>query len=304
MSNPDKPEQPGAAAPGAQSPAADGPAASPWEAIIGQPVHESPAQPSEETPGATTDAAPEATAEAPVVEPAPEPAPAPASADPAPTEVIDPVQDAPDAQDHEATQVLDPVVLAGTASDTDGVERPSGVEEPQAEPVGEPDRDWMGVTAFITGALLLSPVAIILGHLGLGAAKRGRARHRSFAIAGLVLGYLGLIATVAGVYLLLTQTTSPEAIDAQAQQDVTAVGAAAATHAVETGALPDVEQVDAGYSVAGETIAPHLETQHALTFTGTTATDWCLEITYAGGNQTAMSYTATGGMAQGACSAE
>ena len=219
-----------------------------------------------------------------------DPEPSSAPADAAPTEEMEPVADAPAEPEDAATEVLDPVE-AQAASD-----------EPDAP--AEPDSVWMGVTAFITGALLLSPVAIVLGHLGLNAAKNGRARHRSFAVAGLVLGYVGLVATAAGVYLLLTQTTSPEEIDVQAQQDVSAVGAAAATQASSTGTVPEVEQVDAGYSVGGETIAPQLETQHALTFTGSTATDWCLEITYAGGDQTAVSYTATGGMAQGACAAQ
>lgn len=168
----------------------------------------------------------------------------------------------------------------------------------------KPDRDWMGVTAFVAGALLLSPVAIVLGHLGLNAANKGRARHRSFAVAGLILGYVGLVATAVGVWLLVSERVDPAQIDVQAQQDVTAVGAAAATHAVETGTMPQVEQTDAGYSVAGEIIEPHLETQHSLTFTGTSASDWCLDITYSGGDQTAVSYTATGGMAPGACAAQ
>lgn len=183
-------------------------------------------------------------------------------------------------------------------SDADG----SGVAA--AEHTAEPDRDWLGVTAFVAGALLLSPVAIVLGHLGLSAAKKGRARHRSFAVAGLILGYVGLVATAVGVWLLVSERVDPAQIDVQAKQDVTAVGAAAATHAVETATMPQVEQTDAGYSVAGETIESHLETQHSLTFMGTTASDWCLEITYAGGDQTAVSYTATGGMAQGACAVE
>jgi hypothetical protein len=232
-----------------------------------------------------------------------EPEPSPASADPTPTEVMDPVAAAPDGQDEDATQVLDPVESVEPADVADGQGDDDQDLAPAEDTAAEPDRGWMGITAFITGALLLSPIAIILGHLGLSAAKQGRAGHRTFALAGLILGYVGLVATAVGIYLLLTQSTSPEEIDVQAQQDVTAVGAAAATHASATGMVPEVAQDDAGYTVAGESIETRLETQHALTFTGSTATDWCLEITYAGGNLTAVSYTATGGMAEGTCAA-
>ena len=207
----------------------------------------------------------------------------------APTEVMEPVQDAGE------TAVMPPVVEPEGRDGEDASDALAEVDEPAV------DRDWLGIVGFVAGALLISIVAIILGHLGLSAAKRGRARHRSFAIAALILGYLGLVVTAAGVWLYLDDTASPEELDIQAQQDVSAVGAAAATAAIETGALPQVAQDGDVYVVAGETIAPALEVEHTLTFTGTAAADWCLEIAYEGGEQPAFSYTATGGMAEGTC---
>src|SRR5690554_5888488 len=62
------------------------------------------------------------------------------------------------------------------------------------------DRNWVGYAAFATGALALSVVAIVLGHLGLKASTQGRAANRDFALAGLILGYIGLVATTVGVW--------------------------------------------------------------------------------------------------------
>ena len=180
-------------------------------------------------------------------------------------------------------------------------EEPPGEPESEAQH-GEPDREWMGITSFITAVLLLSPVAIVLGHLGMSAAKRGRARHRSFAVAGAVLGYVGLLVWAGAAYLLATDAGGAQSVDVQAQQDVSAVGAAAATQAAETGLMPEVAQVGDDYEVAGETITAHLVGEHTLEITGSTAYDWCLSIGYTGGEQAAYSYTATGGMVAGPCS--
>lgn len=166
---------------------------------------------------------------------------------------------------------------------------------------GTSERNWLGYAAFVTGALALSVVAIVLGHLGLQAVKRGRASNRDFALAGTILGYIGLVATAVGLWLLLADHTSPADVDVQAQQDVSALGAAAATAAIDTGILPDVAQTDAGYEVAGQAIESHLDVARTLTLTGDGPAGWCLEVAYEGGEQNAFSYTATGGMAQGRC---
>ena len=163
------------------------------------------------------------------------------------------------------------------------------------------DRNWMGYAAFATGALALSVVAIVLGHLGLKAGKQGRSGNRDFAFAGLILGYIGLVATGVGLWFALGDQTTAAHVDVQAQQDVSAVGAAAATSAIETGQLPTATLTDTGYLVAGETLDTHLTGERTLTLNGETFSDWCLDIAYEGGEQQAFSYTATSGMAQGRC---
>lgn len=163
------------------------------------------------------------------------------------------------------------------------------------------ERNWMGYVAFATGALALSVVAIVLGHLGLTAAKQARSNNRDFALAGLILGYIGLVATAVGLWFALGDRTSPAHVDVQAQQDVSAVGAAAATAASQTGEVPQASLTETGYLIAGKAIDSHLAGERALTLTGDGPANWCLDIAYEGGEHAAFSYTATTGMAQGRC---
>lgn len=173
--------------------------------------------------------------------------------------------------------------------------------EPTPHPAGATDRNWMGYVAFASGALALSVVAIVMGHLGLGAYKKARASKRDFAFAGVVLGYVGLVATAVGLWFALGDRTTPAHVDVHAQQDVAALGAAAAVWAGQTGQVPEVSLTDDGFLVAGEPLAGHLMGERALTLTGDGPAHWCLELAYEGGEQAAFSYTATSGMAQGPC---
>ena len=57
--------------------------------------------------------------------------------------------------------------------------------------------------SLITGVLLISPVAIVLGHIGIAQVKRRRQSGMILAVVGLVLGYLGLIATIGALVALV-----------------------------------------------------------------------------------------------------
>ncbi|MFP5360543.1 MAG: DUF4190 domain-containing protein [Actinomycetes bacterium] len=63
-------------------------------------------------------------------------------------------------------------------------------------PAARPPKSWMNITSFVTSLLGLSLVAIIFGHLGVNAAKRGEADYKGLGIAGLVIGYVTLASTV------------------------------------------------------------------------------------------------------------
>ncbi len=55
------------------------------------------------------------------------------------------------------------------------------------------------VTVF--GGIILGVVAVILGFLGWGRAKRGEATNGGVAVAGIVLGFLGIIVSIAAIGL-------------------------------------------------------------------------------------------------------
>ena len=62
--------------------------------------------------------------------------------------------------------------------------------------------------SLITGVLLISPVAIVLGHIGIVQVRRRRQSGMVLAVVGLVLGYLGLIATIGILVALVMFVTS------------------------------------------------------------------------------------------------
>ena len=98
---------------------------------------------------------------------------------------------------------------------------PGAPEPPEGgEPNGPADsrRNWLGLTSFIASLLGGGLIAIALGHLGLRAAARGKATNRGIALAGTILGYVGvvvlcgaLVATgaLAGVFPLGSSAPQP-----------------------------------------------------------------------------------------------
>jgi hypothetical protein len=86
-----------------------------------------------------------------------------------------------------------------------------GFLNPLAQPAPGKARGPLNLAALfasITGLLLISPVAIVLGHIGLAQVRRRRQSGAVLAIVGLVLGYLGLIATVAALVALVVFVNS------------------------------------------------------------------------------------------------
>ena len=84
--------------------------------------------------------------------------------------------------------------------------------------LGGRGKNWMGLAAIITSLVGAGLVGIVLGHLGLRAARRREATNRGLALAGTVLGYAsvviisgGLVATgaLAGIVSLGSSGSTP-----------------------------------------------------------------------------------------------
>lgn len=56
----------------------------------------------------------------------------------------------------------------------------------------------------VFGGLVLGTVAVILGFIGWGRAKRGEATNGGVAIAGIVLGFLGVIVSIVAIFLIVS----------------------------------------------------------------------------------------------------
>ncbi|WEO75692.1 DUF4190 domain-containing protein [Cryobacterium sp. SO2] len=72
---------------------------------------------------------------------------------------------------------------------------------PLAGPVA-PRTNTLSIVSLVTG-FFCSIAAVITGHLALGQIKRSGEAGKSLAIAGLILGYLGIAATAVGVLLIV-----------------------------------------------------------------------------------------------------
>lgn len=162
-------------------------------------------------------------------------------------------------------------------------------------------RNWLAYAAYLAALLLLSVIAIALGVLGLREAARGNATNRVFAWAGIVLGGVGLLGTAAAAAVLAAGPGAAET-DLRAQHDVSAVGAELATQAGADGEpLSQVIVEPGGYTVGDAHIAARLEGEREVTVTAESSYDWCLELTYAGGEHDAVAYRSDSGLATGGC---
>lgn len=193
--------------------------------------------------------------------------------------------------------VHDPVGSPDTSGQQPTVDGEEIVEEEQRR------RNWLGISAFVTGVLGLSVVAIVLGHLGLSAVKKGRATNRPWALAGTILGYIGLAATLAlgaAYYAGVVDQWQGSTHDAHAQADVNAVGREMALAWADTGEAPVVVQGSGEYVVNSTTIDAQLTVDATLTDSIVSPVSWCVMIAYEGGNQDAYTYLPDQGVVEGA----
>jgi len=75
---------------------------------------------------------------------------------------------------------------------------PYGQNAAYAQPYGQAPTDKFNVLAIVSlvSAFFISLVAIITGHIALSQIKKTGEKGRGLAIGGLVLGYLGVVATI------------------------------------------------------------------------------------------------------------
>jgi peptidyl-prolyl cis-trans isomerase B (cyclophilin B) len=65
----------------------------------------------------------------------------------------------------------------------------------------------LSIVGFVLSLVGISLVGVILGHIGLSQITKRGERGKGFAIAALVLGYLGILATIVIVILIVIATS-------------------------------------------------------------------------------------------------
>ncbi|WP_062314115.1 hypothetical protein [Demequina rhizosphaerae] len=157
----------------------------------------------------------------------------------------------------------------------------------------------VGIASFVTGCLGLGPVAILLGGIGLARWRRGAAARRSWPLAGLVLGIVGTLGAAALAAVVLTSGTDEAEQDLRAQADVVTLGNAVVdAYVADPDGTVEVGVDASGYVVDGTAIAAELslDEDRAVSLEGTDAFDWCLTLTYGGGDSGAVAFAATEGL--------
>lgn len=219
------------------------------------------------------------------------------------TAIIEPVMGEDD------TQVMPPIEddTAADASDTTSAEVPEDVAEvpdDAADAVDDPEsppssrRNSLGVWAVVTGALLLFPIALALGHLGLRANKQGEANNKSVALAGVILGYIGLVVAFVGTAIALFvvwPNVEAQNTDNAAKSDVITLGSSLVA-AAAAGEEPSLWDGVSAWSASDEML---LDSEPGVAVAANNVFDWCLVLTYQGGNVPAVAYSSASGLQDG-----
>lgn len=77
------------------------------------------------------------------------------------------------------------------------------------QPLQSQKTNGFAIASLVCSLLCISVLGIIFGHVGMSQINRNREGGRGLAVAGLILGYIGLVATIA-VYALVFAAASAE----------------------------------------------------------------------------------------------
>jgi len=125
-----------------------------------------------------------------------------------------PAYQAPAAPAYQAPEVpayQAPAAPAYGAPEAYGQQQPYGQQQYGQQPYGQPlAQDKYNVLAIVSlvSAFFVSLAAIITGHIALSQIKKTGEKGRGLAIAGLVLGYLGIVAGIIGAILFVVLIAS------------------------------------------------------------------------------------------------
>jgi hypothetical protein len=112
-----------------------------------------------------------------------------------------PIYQAPAAPAYQA-----PAAPAYGAPDASGQQQ-YGQPQPYGQPLAQDKYNVLAIVSLVS-AFFVSLAAIITGHIALSQIKKTGEKGRGLAIAGLVLGYLGIVAGIIGLILFVVLIAS------------------------------------------------------------------------------------------------
>jgi peptidyl-prolyl cis-trans isomerase B (cyclophilin B) len=105
--------------------------------------------------------------------------------------------------------VFTPPVAQQPQYQTPAYQQPTYQQPQYQQPMQSQKTNGFAIASFVCSLLCISLLGIIFGHVGMSQINRNREGGRGLAIAGLILGYIGLVVTIA-VYVLVFAAASAE----------------------------------------------------------------------------------------------
>lgn len=105
--------------------------------------------------------------------------------------------------------VFTPPVAQQPQYQTPAYQQPAYQQPQYQQPMQSQKTNGFAIASFVCSLLCISLLGIIFGHVGLSQINRNREGGRGLAVAGLILGYIGLVVTIA-VYVLVFAAASAE----------------------------------------------------------------------------------------------
>ncbi|MCI4659551.1 DUF4190 domain-containing protein [Cryobacterium zhongshanensis] len=149
----------------------------------------------------------------------------------------------------------------GAAADPSHVQGTASAPEPESDRGGQ--RNTLALVAFI-GSFFVSLVGIVCGHIALKQIKRTGQDGRGFALAGVIIGYVGFVSGAIAIVMIVATISAATAVYSSTVDGLQpVVGDGSSTSSTDTPAsaadTAEAANVAAGGgSVEGHTVSPEL----------------------------------------------
>lgn len=156
-----------------------------------------------------------------------------------------------------------------------------GQGNPALYPTAQPQngsRNVLGILSIIFPFVCLAPVGIILGHLGLSAAKKGLANNRGLALAGTIVSYVVTALSIPFIVLVIFGINEESKHDGYVDSDLRALQSEVLSQwDGDSANLPYVTTTSSGYLVGDEAVDGKADLEDVFVFVDSSGSGVCVE---------------------------